>query len=116
MTRKPKILYVDDEPINLRHFTVAFEEDFTVITALSGEEALARFQEEENHDIAVVLSDYRMPEMDGGELLAKIFQLDPDPTRVILTAYADFQVIEAFVGTKGQSENQASENNNNRGR
>ena len=92
-----KILYVDDEPINLRHFKAAFEDIFEVMTALSGTEALAICREDCNREIAIVLSDYRMPGMDGAELLAMIYQENPDPIRMILTAYADFEVISQSV-------------------
>ena len=99
MTDKPKILYVDDEPINLQHFAAAFEDDFQVVTVGSGAAAMEIFTRDDSHDIAVVVSDYRMPKMTGSELFARLFVKNPDPTRVILTAYADFDVISQSVNS-----------------
>ncbi len=92
---KPKILYVDDEKDNLFIFSVAFRHHYHVLTALSGEEALARFAD--NPDVAVVVADQRMPGMTGVELLSRIRERDPEVVRVILTAYTDVpDIIEAI--------------------
>lgn len=92
---KAKILYVDDEEINLSNFRMAFEDEYAVLTAISGDEALFLFERE--GDIAVVVADHRMPGMTGVELLAKIFEMDPDPVRMILTAYTDVKdIIDAI--------------------
>ena len=88
---KPKILYADDEEINLTHFTMFFGQDFEVLTAINGREALRIFREHE--DLAVVITDQRMPEMTGVKLLSEIYQINPDPIRIILTAYADIHDI-----------------------
>ncbi|MDH5298922.1 MAG: response regulator [Desulfobulbaceae bacterium] len=82
---KLKLLYVDDEEINLYNFTLTFEDDFEVITAISAAEALDCF----NHydEIAIVVADQRMGKMTGVELLEKIHEMAPDTVRVILTAY-----------------------------
>ncbi len=62
---KPKILIVDDRPENLLSLELLLEEiDCEVINALSGNEALIQIS---NHDIAIVLLDVQMPEMDGFE-------------------------------------------------
>ncbi len=84
---KPKILYADDEEINLTHFAMFFGKDFEVLTAINGREALKIFNEHE--DLAVVITDQRMPEMTGVKLLSEIYRINPDPIRIILTAYAD---------------------------
>ena len=90
MNTIPKVLYVDDEEINLDNFVKVFENDFTVYTAASGEEAL-RFFTRGGTGVSVVVSDQRMGGMTGVELLTRIYELDPDPARIILTAYADFK-------------------------
>jgi len=93
---KKKILYVDDEPVNLSNFQLNFEDEFEVITASSGLEAFTLFEEHVDKGLAVVVSDNRMPGMSGVELLRRIYETDPDPVRMILTAYADFdQIMEA---------------------
>ena len=88
---KGKLLYVDDEDVNLTNFKMAFMDDYAILTAKSGDEALAVF--EENRDIGVVVADQRMPGMSGVELFEKILGLDPTPVRIILTAYTDVQDI-----------------------
>lgn len=80
------VLFVDDEPQNHIVFRYAFEDDFTVITARSGQEALDILRRQ---DIAVLLSDQRMPEMTGVELCARARQIRPDTVRMIVTAYVD---------------------------
>jgi len=92
---KPKILYADDEEINLSHFVMFFGKDFEVLTAINGQEALDIFTAQQ--DLAVVVTDQRMPEMTGVQLLSEIYQVNPDPIRIILTAYADLNDITEAV-------------------
>ncbi|MDH3394019.1 MAG: response regulator, partial [Desulfobulbaceae bacterium] len=82
-----KVLYVDDEPVNLSNFSFVFENDFKVLTASSGEEALKIFRQEK--DIAIVIADQRMPGMNGVELLERLRNYDPETIRIILTGYTD---------------------------
>jgi C4-dicarboxylate-specific signal transduction histidine kinase len=88
---KNKILYVDDEEVNLTNFRIAFEGDYEVLTALSGAEALSLFHD--NKDIALVIADQRMPGMTGVDLLAEVLRTAPDTVRMILTAYRDVDAI-----------------------
>lgn len=90
---KMKILYVDDEPINLSNFRMTFEDEFEVLTASSGSEAMALFAEHVDTGLAVVVSDNRMPGMSGVEFMGRIFHADPDPMRIVLTAFTDFDEI-----------------------
>ncbi len=89
--KKTKLLYVDDEKVNLTNFRIAFQDDFQVLTALSGTEALALFKQ--HHDVAVVVADQRMAGMSGVELLTALYGIDPGPIRIILTAYSDVRDI-----------------------
>ncbi|WPD22415.1 MAG: response regulator [Candidatus Electrothrix scaldis] len=84
---KLKLLYVDDERVNLTNFTIAFKKKYQIYTANSGPEALKIFQE--NDDIAIVVTDQRMPGMTGVELLQHIKEHNEDAIRIILTAYTD---------------------------
>ncbi|MCJ7599932.1 MAG: ATP-binding protein [Desulfobulbaceae bacterium] len=84
---KLKILYVDDEKINLINFFIAFKRYFTIFTADSGPAALEIFENTPN--IAIVVADQRMPGLTGAALLQKIRELEPDAVRIILTAYTD---------------------------
>ena len=84
---KAKILYVDDEKINLSNFSLVFEDEFTILTASSGDEAIKLFKDEK--DIAIVVADQRMPGMTGIELLENIRALDQNTIRIVLTGYSD---------------------------
>lgn len=88
---KPVILYVDDEPANLLGFRYSFIDEYEIITARSGSEALNIV--EQRPDIKVVITDQRMPEMEGHELLELLARHFPDPVRIILSAYADMESI-----------------------
>lgn len=94
-TNLSKILYVDDEEINLINFREALSDKFEIFTALSGEEALAVLEEEK--DIALVVSDQRMPGMKGVDLLTRARELVPDAERIIITGYTDPQDIIAAI-------------------
>lgn len=80
------VLYVDDEAPNLVAVRYVLEDSFTLRTATSGEEALRILAEQ---DIAVLLTDQRMPGMTGVELCERARELRPDVVRIIITAYAD---------------------------
>ncbi|MEW6427861.1 MAG: response regulator [Thermodesulfobacteriota bacterium] len=87
-TGNPTILFVDDEVNILRTLQRLFMDDaYDIVTAASGDAALALLRD--GLRPAVVVSDQRMPGMDGAELLAEVRRLQPDCTRIILTGYAD---------------------------
>lgn len=82
---KPKLLYVDDELLNLHLFRELFRNDFDVLIAGSGEEALETL--EETKGIQFVLSDMRMPHMNGLELITKAKKNHPEIVYCLLTGY-----------------------------
>ena len=84
-----KILFVDDEPAVLDGYRRVLHKDFDVDTANSGLEALAAIKE--GTPYAVIVSDMRMPGMDGVQLLSRVRELVPNTVRVVLTGYADIQ-------------------------
>lgn len=88
--REFPVLYVDDEPDNLRIFELTFRRDFTVLTASSAEEGLRVLNE---NPVAVVLSDQRMPGVTGVEFLARVRDLDASTIRVLVTAYGDAEIL-----------------------
>lgn len=83
---KRTILCVDDEPDVVSALFDTFMDSYEVKTATSGAEALKIFDEE---NISLVISDQRMPEMEGTELLSKINEIKPICKKILLTGYAD---------------------------
>ena len=88
--RKFDILVVDDEEDNLDAFRFSFRRSFTLHYALGGEAALEQLRA---LDPAVIVSDQRMPGMNGIELLERAKQVRPDVLGILLTAYADLDVL-----------------------
>jgi signal transduction histidine kinase len=89
-----KILLVDDELDNLANLIFAFELDYNLATASSAAEALDILNRQ---DIAVVISDQRMPEVSGTKLLSMIKESHPKVVRILITAYSDIEAaIEAI--------------------
>ena len=96
------ILLVDDEPDILLSIKLLLERSpqvRQVITASSGAEGLAALR---SADVDLVISDFKMPGMDGIEFLLQVHEMRPDLPRVMFTAYADADlarraVAEAFV-------------------
>ena len=70
MNDKPKILYVDDEELNITVFRLTFSKVFEVLTADSGDKGMEIFSSDP--DIKFVISDMRMPAMNGLEFIRKI--------------------------------------------
>lgn len=83
------LLYVDDESENLKVFERVFKKNFTIYTALSGEEGLKIF--EKHPEISLLVSDQRMPEMSGVDFLNACKMINPDPVRILITGYADLE-------------------------
>jgi len=96
-TKKPlyKILFVDDEESMLTAMRRIFRrENYTILTAGSGPEALEILQKD---PVNVIISDHRMPDMTGAELLRKIKALYPQIIRIMLTGHADVGAIMGAV-------------------
>jgi len=85
MDRKdlPRVLCVDDEPRILEGLTLHLRREYQVYTANGGQLALKTLQD--LGGVAVVVSDMRMPGMDGATLLKRVMQLYPETTRILLT-------------------------------
>ncbi len=83
-----RVLILDDEEMvltSLRSF-LELETDYEIVTFTSATEAL---EYTKKNKINLVVSDYLMPDMDGISFLAKVKEIDPNATRIILTGYAD---------------------------
>src|SRR2546428_6212918 len=91
---KYKIMIVDDELVNLRTLERLFRSDYQVLLSQSGAEALTLL---EQHDVALLISDQRMPEMTGIELMKNTVALRPQMVKILLTGYTDVSaLIEAI--------------------
>jgi response regulator RpfG family c-di-GMP phosphodiesterase len=95
VTPRPRILCVDDEPNILAGFQRNLRGSFEVAVATGGEAALDLIARE--RPFAVVVSDMRMPGMDGATFLARARAVTPDSVRVLLTGHADFDAALAAV-------------------
>jgi response regulator RpfG family c-di-GMP phosphodiesterase len=91
-----KLLIVDDELPNLRLLERLFRRDYSCLTASSGAEAIKLL---EQHDVAVVITDQRMPEMTGIELLRQTADLRPHMVRILLTGYMDVEALVEAVNS-----------------
>ncbi|HEY9178894.1 MAG TPA: response regulator [Flavipsychrobacter sp.] len=87
---KINVLYVDDEEHNLMSFKATFRIKYKVFTAISGEEAIKIMDSE---PIDIIITDQRMPNMTGVQLLESILDKHPDPMRILLTGYADLNAV-----------------------
>lgn len=85
-----KLLIVDDEPANLRLLERLFSRVFHCLTASSGAEAIRLL---ERHDVAILISDQRMPMMTGIELLKQTAAMRPHMVRILLTGYTDVEAL-----------------------
>lgn len=95
LNNKPKLLVVDDEPDNLDLLYRTFHREFKVLRAENGPAALEILAEE--GDVAVIISDQRMPLMSGTEFLSLTATQYPDIIRIILTGYTDVEdLVEAI--------------------
>lgn len=85
-----KILFVDDDAKVLEAFSANLRKHFVVTTALGPEEGLKLIQEA--GPFAVVVSDLKMPKMDGITFLSHVRELSPDTVRMMITGFADVEV------------------------
>jgi len=89
------MLVVDDEPDNLDLLYRTFRREFQVYKAESGAEALEVLSKQ--GEVAVIVSDQRMPEMKGTEFLSKTVSEFPNTIRIILTGFTDIEdLVEAI--------------------
>lgn len=97
-SKKYSLLYVDDEATNLRVFKSNFRKFFNVYTSTNPIEAIDILNENE---IQVIVTDQRMPEMTGTELLEKILPDHPDMIKIILTGFTDIEAIKDGINRCG---------------
>ncbi len=92
---RPRILYVDDELINLELLQLTYMNDFEVVIAESAEEGLKLL--ELHSDIHVLISDLKMPVMNGLEFIKVVKQKHPEKVCMLLTGFMESDVmLEGF--------------------
>jgi len=85
-----RVLSVDDEPLVLEGLRRSVHREFVADLASGAEEGLAKLREDGPYP--VVVSDMRMPGMDGAEFLAEVRTVSPDSIRVMLTGHSDMEI------------------------
>ena len=88
--KRHTILIVDDDPGIRDSLQISLELDYDVLTAPGGAEALELLT---RHEVALIITDQRMPEMTGVAFLEKAQQISPNSVRMMLTGFADFDAI-----------------------
>jgi len=96
--KKFGVLYVDDEEKSLKYFAREFGEQFRIFTAVSADEGFKIFQEHKD-EIAILMTDQRMPGEKGVQLLEKVRHIRPRAIRILATAYSDYDAAVAAVNT-----------------
>lgn len=97
--KKPVIICIDDEQAVLESLKIelkkALGDKYLIETAEGGEDALELFSEllEDEYEVALVLSDYIMPDIKGDELLKRFHQLSPKTLKIMLTGQADLEAV-----------------------
>lgn len=90
-----KVLFVDDEPAVLEGYKRLLGREASIETAVGGELGLAAIAK--SGPYAVVISDMRMPQMDGAQFLGKVRELSPSTVRLALTGYVDIETAMSAV-------------------
>ncbi len=96
---KPVIICVDDEQTILDSLEIELSRvlgnDYLIETAGGGKEALELFSDllEEDYEVALVMSDYIMPDIKGDELLKRIHTMSPQTLKIMLTGQADVEAV-----------------------
>ena len=97
-TKKHPILLVDDEPEILFSLQGLLRREFELYTAESSAQALEILQQ---HPIHVIMSDQRMPEMTGVQLMHRVKDAHPKAIRIVFTGYADIRAVVDAINNVG---------------
>ncbi len=93
---KPKIAFIDDERRILKSLKMFFRQTHDVFITTDADELMTYIK---NNDVKVVISDQRMPDIKGTEVLEKVKHLSPSTVRILLTGYADLNAIADSVNS-----------------
>ncbi|MCL5042223.1 MAG: response regulator [Gammaproteobacteria bacterium] len=86
MSQPIRVMFVDDEERILRSLALQFRRQYQVLTESNPLRALQRLQQE---PVDIIISDQRMPQMNGSQLLAQVMERHPHTLRILLTGYSD---------------------------
>jgi response regulator RpfG family c-di-GMP phosphodiesterase len=89
------VLVVDDEPAILEGIKRYTDDSYQIYTALNAADGLVAVSK--HKDLALVISDYKMPGMNGLEFLAKVQQMAPRAVRILITGFGDLQLAKEAV-------------------
>ncbi|WP_338844423.1 diguanylate cyclase [Massilia sp. W12] len=93
-----RILLIDDEDANLRAMQSVLQDEYEILCAHDGAQALALLQElPAQHPVAVIISDQRMPHCSGVEVLRQSQRITPHTIRIIVSGYSDLDAIIASI-------------------
>ena len=98
MSVKTKVLYIDDEIVNLELFQVLFSDKYQVAIAASGMDGLTILQN--NPDIRLVVCDLKMPKMNGLEFIRLAKPQYPEIVFMLLTGYELTDEIQMMINSK----------------
>ncbi len=97
---KHTILIVDDEIHNLSLLKRTLRGDYYILTASNGLEGLQVLEEYVDH-VSLIISDHKMPVMEGTEFLEKANQISPSAIKILLTGYSDIEILTQAVNKCG---------------
>jgi response regulator RpfG family c-di-GMP phosphodiesterase len=92
VSKKYTVLVVDDEPENVKFLQRTLRKNYNVVGKYSPFEAL-EYLKETYDDVALIISDQRMPDMTGTEFMAKSIESHPYTVKVLLTGYTDIEAM-----------------------
>lgn len=96
--KRPRIALVDDEPVLIESLQPLLEPLFDVVGFSQSQEALRYLSA---NPVSVVVADYRMPKMDGIEMLTRLKSAQPDTVRILFTAYGDLDCLTRAINDAG---------------
>ncbi len=88
------ILVVDDEKDNIQLFTRTLRKNYNVLSATRAVEGLEILK---NNQVDMVISDHKMPEMEGTEFLKHAYEIRPEAVRMLVTAFADMDILREAI-------------------
>ncbi|MCC6601448.1 MAG: hybrid sensor histidine kinase/response regulator [Crocinitomicaceae bacterium] len=87
---RPRVVYLDDEENNLMAFKAMFRREFEIFTTTSAADAVAYLNQ---HEVQLILSDQKMPDISGVEFFELTYPDFPDAVRILVTGYADMEAV-----------------------